>query len=138
MSLIASPAWTFVNGERLIAKGSHWHGPSDLECFFFLARGSQTSALAPDAEEGLLDFYVSLALVWALLESLSLRASGARLLEVLERDLVLAYSPTGPSAPNSPIHTQESSRRFLPRNDAWPSPAVKMVDFLHQSLAREF
>ena len=43
--------------------------------------------LAPDAEEDLLDFSVSLAfLELALLESLPLRASGARL---LERDLVL-------------------------------------------------
>ena len=116
--------------------------PSDLEFFFFIARCLPSS----DAEEGLLDFSVSLAfLVWALLESLPLRASGARLLErdlnlvslaffislplrasgarLLERDLVLVNTPLEPS---TPVHTQESSRGFLPRNGAWPSPAVTM------------
>ena len=58
-------------------------------------------------------------LVWALLESLPLRASGARL---LEHDLLLVNTPLGPS---TPVHTQESSRHFLPWNGAWPSPAVK-------------
>ena len=53
-------------------------------CSFFLCLPSP--ALAPDAEEGLLDFSVSLAFLdFTLLESLPLRASGARL---LERDLI--------------------------------------------------
>ena len=48
--------------------------------------------------------------------SLPLCASGARL---LERDLVLVV-------PSTAVHTQDSSRYFLPRNGAWPSPAVTM------------
>ena len=53
-------------------------------CSFFLCLPSP--AFAPDAEEGLLDFSVSLAFLdFTLLESLPLRASGARL---LERDLI--------------------------------------------------
>ena len=62
---------------------------------------------------------VSLVVV-AFFFSLPLRASGARL---LERDLVLVNTPLEPS---TPVHTQESSRGFLPRNGAWPSPAVTM------------
>ena len=98
-------------------------------------------------------FSVSLAfLESALLESLPLRASGARLLErdlirvsllvvaffislplrasgarLLERDLVLVNTPLGPS---TPVHTQDSSWYFLPRNGAWPSPAVTMSSSL--------
>ena len=100
-------------------------------CSFSLCLPSQASA--PNAEEGLLDFSVSLAyLVLALLESLPLCASGARLLErdlilvslaffislplrasgarLLERELVLVNTPLGPT---TTVHTQESSRRFL-------------------------
>ena len=31
---------------------------------------------------------------------------------------------------STPVHTQESSRYFLPRNSAWPSPAVTMSSSL--------
>ena len=102
-------------------------------CSFSLCLSS--SALAPEAEEELLDFSVSLAFLdLALLESLPLCASGARLLErdlirvslvvafffslplrasgarLLERDLVLVNTPLGAS---TPVHTQDSSGYFL-------------------------
>ena len=58
------------------------------------------------------------------LESLPLRDSGSRL---LERDIVLVNTPLGTF---TSVHTQESSQRFLPRNGAWPSLAVKMSSSL--------
>ena len=115
---------------------------------------SRKTGKALDAEEDLLDFSVSLAfLELALLESLPLCASGARLLErdlirvslvvvvafffslplrasgarLLERDLVLVNTPLGAS---TPVHTHDSSRYFRRWIGAWPSPAVTISSSL--------